>query len=237
MLEERAYRFLIPGSVFLLAYAAWLFVDPSLSLINLFREFYSKDAVALLAVGGGLIVIVLGHVISEFMFGFARPDPALRLDGEDTNKLWWHIRMRGTPQRNEDEIEALTLYTHGRLGAIAPDLKNYLGRSWSHMLVLSYSMSALVFAFIVWLLTLGYASLFTTRDEFAHRWFYADKFGGCEFFVRCITLLVGSAAMLWAFGRSIRRERAHRRKLYHMLLNGHLEALIAEDPDAAGMQK
>lgn len=121
MIEDRLYRLLIPGSLYLISLLVWAVLDEKIPLLQIMKSLsgISNNPFGVIFVAGSLIVVVMVFLISEVAFTLRFIDASFRLSKNDKGRCW----------------EYWTLLTHATLPKYYPELKNYLQRSWSHIVL------------------------------------------------------------------------------------------------------
>lgn len=148
--EEKLYRALIPGTVFLITTVLLFFLTSGKSLSK-FAECATGKTTSdsILAIfGGTLIVITVGYLLTEMVW------PPMRLWLRNRISKTVTGAVMGIPKedRNEEErYAAVSLFSHGYLSHANPKLCEHLMRSFSHIVIAFSSALALIFAILSYL--------------------------------------------------------------------------------------
>lgn len=157
MTDDRTYRMLIPGALFLFTILGFSILDPTLGFLK-FLESHNmpgSTALSILVLGGSLCVIVAGYVLTTLDYTRYSPDVPLCKEQEDN--LVRRIRHHGA--NTGEKLIRLSIYTHLSLARKDEKLMNHLSRSWSNEMVSYSSSKAIIRAIVLYLVVFSLRNL------------------------------------------------------------------------------
>ncbi len=254
MIEDRLYRFLLPGSLFACAYALLLALYPGISLLGLLKEITdSVDSVSALF-GGGVLVVLAGYLCSEIALPMIQQyilsDAAMaKLIIKDSKKISdvkdaFRIAL-GIPKapeggaeagHNNDDLEGITIeqlgtvYCHGLLDENLQGLKSHIQRSWSRICIAWHCVSAAFMAGVAFLMTLVIlrAWVWFRADSYVS-WFPKVRPSCCDLTTLIIPYFVICVAVFFIVKRGLRWELEHHFALYRAVLASPLGKYMPDE--------
>jgi len=157
MTDDRTYRMLIPGALFLFTILGFSVLDPTLDFLKFLKthNISGSTALSILVLGGSLCVIVAGYVLTTLDYTNYSPDVPLCKEQEDN--LVRRIRHHGA--NTSENLIRLSIYTHLSLARKDEKLMNHLSRSWSNEMVSYSSSKAIIRAIALYLVVFSLRNL------------------------------------------------------------------------------
>jgi hypothetical protein len=241
MIDDRLYRYLIPGSLYLFALAGWLVADPDIWLVKLLAGIGAggTSSASALVVAGSLIVVTIGFVCGEIGRAIGWPSPAVSLasknktESQGDDRLWWdtHVDLchdGKNPDRSERSIfviEALTVFTHAKLANVSPAMAQYLSRLWSRVVIGMNSIIALLLALLSYLLLHCMLSHEYSNTLSGYEWFTKDIACLPKCDVRFLPMAVAYLLVGTAIARTTYLVIEERQRLYVLLAYSDFDSL------------
>jgi len=212
MIEDRLYRLLIPGVVFLAFLTLFLWIDPLVSLRNILNYAAGPPSNGLSAAvaSSGMLVIVIGYIRNEIIFALGLVDPEREIGDDLIEMICQSMEM---PHAMGRSVEELTVFSHVLLDKVAPGAKAYLQRTWSHIVIADNSFAAILLSLLSWALAAVWISVCESNCE-AHSptglvWLTIARY---------LLLVLVAGIPLWVIRKGAKKAEQHRSHLYEVLM-------------------
>ena len=147
MTDERLYRLLIPGAVFLLFFLGWLIADPAISVTMMIQGTGDGGAMPYaFTLGGALVVVAIGFLVSEIAYVFGTVNADVDLCAAQKKNLKKSLK-KISPEGND--FLWISIFTHTVLASKYPKLHEHISRQWSHVIYSWASFMALLWRSVI----------------------------------------------------------------------------------------
>lgn len=228
MTDDRTYRLLIPGALFVFTMLGFALADPTVKVLDYLKnhDLSGSAPLSVLVLGGSLCVVVTGYVITTITYGRYTPD--VDLCGQQKANLRERILHHGAS--SHDNLVQLSIYTHLSLGRKDDKLMNHLSRSWSNELIANSSLEAIKSAILAYGAIVVARLLISSPDwisKWSSLWDFESGATLWEFFIQNFAWLLLFELLLVLVICKLTQSRNLMKKYRHQLY----QALLAEKPN------